>query len=459
MPIATFVTMRTVLFICFCLFASSAGAQQFKDVELLAHWDTADLPINGSLARYNEAWGFEVNGEEFAIMGSTMGAHIIHLPLNNAIYEVAFIPGIQQGDFVVHRDYAFYKGYIYTVGDQAPSGLQVIDVRGLPEHFEIVSETDDAFGTAHNIFCDDTSGLLYVCGPSGGNNLSILNAEPDPSNPAFIKHYPEIPYVHDCYVRNDTAFLNCGNDGLFVFDFADPHSPVALGDLPEYPDEGYNHAGWLSEDGQTYVFADETLGKKMKVCDVSDLSDIQVLATFNSGNPNDAIPHNLIWRDDIVYVSHYFDGLQIFDMSDPSNPERIAWYDTWEGDDVCCRGAWGIYSLFESERILISDRQSGLYVFRYNPNIDLSGTPEIRLSPNPGNGMMYLDLIEFDFRVADFEVYDMRGRLVATRSFVNEDNFSHWGLIDLSQMDDGMYLIKATINTEEHSVKYIKTSQ
>lgn len=456
---STFVTMRKILCLCLSLLTISGIGQQFKNIDLLGHWDTTGLPENGRDARYNEVWGFTVNGEEFGVIGSTMGTHIIHLPLNNAIYEAAFFPGGQDGEIVIHRDFAFYEGYLYTVCQQAPGILQVIDVRGLPDHAELILEDDTEFSVAHNIYCDETSGLLYVCGPSGDNNLSLMDASVDPANPQFIGHYPDIPYVHDCYVRNDTAYLNCANDGLFVFDFADPHSPVALGTLTEYEDQGYNHSGWLSEDGNTYVFADETVGMKMKVCDVSDLSDIQVLSVFNSGNPNDAIPHNLIWKNDTVYVSHYFDGLQIFDMTDPSNPERIAWYDTYLGDDVCCAGAWGIHSLLPSGRILISDRQSGFYVFGLNMNQDLSGTPEILMSPNPGDGMIYLNLIEFDFLEASFEVYDIEGRLVATRGFVNKGDLSHWGAIDIREQADGIYIVRGKINTVEYSAKYVKNTQ
>lgn len=451
--------MRNLLLLYAVLLASPAWCQQFKNVELLGHWDTTGLPENGREARYNEVWGFEVNGEEFGVIGSTMGTHIIHLPPNNTIYEVAFIPGIQQGEIVVHRDFAFYKGYLYTVGDQNPAGLQVIDVRGLPAHYDLVLEDTDMFTTAHNIFCDETTGRLFICGPNGGNHLSVLDASEDPSSPTLIDHYPQIPYVHDCFVRNDTAYLNCANDGLLIFDFADAQNVTALGDLPEYPDQGYNHAGWLSEDGQTYVFADETLGMKMKVCDVSDLTDIEVLATFNSGNPNDAIPHNLIWKEDIVYVSHYFDGLQIFDLSNPSDPKRIAWYDTYDGEDICCAGAWGIHALLPSGRILIADRQSGLYVFKHVPNQDLSGSPEIRVSPNPGDGNIYLDLIEFEFYKAEFEVFDSRGRLIATRTFINQGDLSHWGSIDLRNQEDGFYVVKALINGENYSLKYLKVSQ
>ena len=41
----------------------------------------------------------------------------------------------------------------------------------------------------------------------------------NPSNPTLIYTYNDVGHVHDAYVKNDTAFLNCGNDGLRIMDF------------------------------------------------------------------------------------------------------------------------------------------------------------------------------------------------------------------------------------------------
>ena len=53
--------------------------------------------------------------------------------------------------------------------------------------------------------------------------------------------------------------------------------------MPTYPDKGYNHSGWITPDGNYYVMADETWGMRMKMLDISDFSNIQVIALFGSG--------------------------------------------------------------------------------------------------------------------------------------------------------------------------------
>ena len=97
--------------------------------------------------------------------------------------------------------------------------------------------------------------------------------------------------------------------------------------------------------------------------------------------------HNLIIKDNYVYVSHYHDGLWIWDISNPSNPVVVGNYDTYLPDDHdSYRGAWGVYPLLPSGNILISDMQSGLFVLS-PPESENSNTVEfnneISIFPNP----------------------------------------------------------------------------
>ena len=62
---------------------------------------------------------------------------------------------------------------------------------------------------------------------------------------------------------------------------------------------------------------DENHGYDVKVLDVSDLSNIQVLSTFNSEVDTNSIAHNVIIKDNLIYIPYYHDGLRVFDMTDP----------------------------------------------------------------------------------------------------------------------------------------------
>jgi hypothetical protein len=178
----------------------------------------------------------------------------------------------------------------------------------------------------------------------------------------------------------------------------------------------------------------------MKLCNVSDLSDITITDFFDSGNST-FIAHNLIMRDQYIFVSHYFDGLQIFDWSDPENVRRVAWYDTSTGEDICCRGAWGVYPLLPSGRILISDRQRGLFVFEmFGEN---AGDFSIEVTPNPSSDYAEVNLMELGFywNQAEVQVHSADGRLVHSTSITNPGDYAHWVRLDVRDWSAGMYVV------------------
>ena len=111
--------------------------------------------------------------------------------------------------------------------------------------------------------------------------------------------------------------------------------------------------------------ADETFGKPVKVIDVRNPEVIEVLSTFSPrGEDTTSMPHNPYLLGRYAFVSYYMDGLQIYDIGDPRNPVRAGYYDTYPGPDVqTFAGAWGVYPYLPSRRILVSDMQTGLYVF------------------------------------------------------------------------------------------------
>lgn len=434
------------------VFSTQALHSQYSQgVRLLSVWDSEAPVLNGSMAKYNDVWAFEWGGEEYAVIGSTIGTHIVHLKANNANEEVGYIQGGASGNWIVHRDFDFHQGFLYSVCDQEPSWLQVIDCRNLPHSIELIENDNHYFTTAHNLYCDQATGKLYASG-SSGHAMSVMDVGTNPAQPTLLAHFDVLNYVHDCYVQNDTAYLHAAQQGFYIFDFSDPANPQALGSLEDYPEKGYNHSGWLSEDGQHYIFTDETPGMRMKMCDVSDFSDIQVLDLFWSYSDPQTMVHNVMIKDNLAYVSHYFDGLEIYDISDPEDVQRVAWYDTFRDENVSGRGAWGIHALLPSGKILISDRQTGLYVFQLEEDYFYPRGAEINIAGNPGDGMLVVSLAEFDFKEARFEVIDARGRLV--RSSGGPILQSKHIDIDLRQEAEGIYYIKVFVDGSLHQGRY-----
>lgn len=328
------------------------------NINLLFNWSDSTLPINSLGGSYTDVYGVAINGGEYAVIGSTMGAHIIDVTNPSQSYEAAFVPGAFQGSLVTHRDYFHMDNYLYAVCDQGSSTLQIIDLSNLPNSVTIIYDTDSLISTTHNIFIDTLNKKLYT---TSGKVFDIS----DPINPSFLFHMGF--FYHDLYVENDTGYFNCFSNGLQIYEMT-TNSPQYLGSLTSYPDQGTNHSGWKKD--SIYIMADENGGLSLKVIDVSDLNNLQVIALFNSGVlPSPAVPHNLIIRDNFVYVSYYCDGLQVFDISNPNNPIKVGYYDTYPS--IYCsgfKGNWGVDPQLPSGIILVSDVQSGLFILEFDYN-------------------------------------------------------------------------------------------
>ncbi|MBT3418174.1 MAG: choice-of-anchor B family protein, partial [Flavobacteriales bacterium] len=326
---------------------------------------------------------------------------------------------------VVHRDYHDYQGYLYIVCDEgwSTSTLQIVDISNLPTSVNVVYDSDSLFNTSHNIFIDTATAKLYACASNSAMDIYSLHI---PTLPNLIYSYTNVGHVHDAYVKNDTAFLNCGNDGFRIVDFhyldlAGGMAPTELASFTSYPDAGYNHSGWLSDDGTIYVMQDENHGYDVKILDVSDFNNITVLSTFNSGENAQSMAHNGIIKGDSLYLAYYHDGLRVFDISDPSNPIQVCNYDTYSPLSYnTYKGAWGVYPNLPSGNIIVSDMQTGLYIL--DCSIPVNSVENINqnlnIYPNPAK-----DYFNVNKKANRIEIYDISGRKITQQIVANNYKF------------------------------------
>lgn len=435
----TFTKMRWPIFLvmmCSLIVRAQEGSWH---VQQLGHWaDTLQQTwYHGSA--YNEIWGFVQDGQEYAVIGSADGTNILKINDDNSMNRVQFIAGREQS--AIHRDYHDFKGYLYEVCDEGPSTLRIFDLSYLPDSVHMIYDNNSLMVRSHNIFIDSSSALLYACGvaaQTGSVAMRVISLQ-DPTQPVFVYDYEFVDYVHDVFVRNDTAYMNAAFEGLRVADFSNPTMPMPLGSLEFYPDKGYNHSGWLSEDGKVYVMCDETETMRFKVLDVSDLSDIQVTSIAKPPSYDRTLPHNVMLKEGIAYFSYYNDGLQIYDVRKPSEPNRLAYYDTYPDDTISYHGAWGIYSFLPSGRLLISDRKYGCFLFGYDapPNLTQANFDYSLYPSLAQNGYTYFYKDHKGIPNYDLEIYDVKGSLI---EILHGD--TDYLRIDTKTYECGMYLFK-----------------
>lgn len=408
---------------------------------------------------YNEVWGFVQEGREYAVIGSTDGTHIFDVTDTTNIYMAEYIPGAVQGGMVVHRDYHDFNGYLYIVCDEGPSTLQIADLTHLPDSAPVVYDSNALFSRSHNIFIDSTNAIMYVCGGNNRLNLYDLSTPEAPqllmNCSAELPFWNSIGYIHDIYVEDGIAYCNAETRGLFIVDFTDLLNVTVLGSLTQYPDQGYNHSGWLHPSQNIYAMADETHGMDIKILDVSDKSDIKVVSQINSGVDPNSIAHNLIFDGDYLYISYYYDGLYVYDVTDPSNPKVVDVYDTSTLPHATrYEGCWGVYPFLPSGLIVVSDMQNGLYLFdKKDIATSIQNNPKHLVEPvafpNPFQEKLSISISQ---EHGSFSLRSFSGSIIAEGELNTGEN-----TISLSEtLPQGIYLLEVMTEDGKLAKKLIK---
>lgn len=427
--------MKFLTFV-FCLIIFQSFTQEVKNIILLDKWFSDTLLTNSSQVRFSGCWAFEQAGKEYGILGSTEGAHFFELTEANTFKFIDFVPGRFFSSQAINREYKHFKNYVYAVCDDGPSSLQIIDVSFLPDSVHLVADLrNNLFGKTHNLFVDSLNELLYLCQVTPLINdiettmvpLRVFSLD-NPINPTLLWQSPEeIQDVHDIYVRDNLAILNCGYDGIRVYDFSNPTNPIYLNNLQVYQQQGYNHQGWLCPDGETYIFADETPGTLVKKAKLKSDYSIDIESFFGRPNtPYNKTAHNIHCTDDFAFIAYYNDGLRIYDIR-INPPREVAAYDTYIDNELTNNysmwGAWGIHALLPSGRILVSDRNSGYYMFDFDRNFFLNqAANEVQIYPNPvEENQQFTIRMPYDkSNEFSFELFDLNGKKIISNSILNQ---------------------------------------
>ncbi len=368
-----------------------------SDVDLLAF-----LPIKsiggGRGINLNDIWGWTdpESGREYAIVGRTDGAAFVDISDASNPRYLGSLPKTEASPTSSWRDMKVYKDHVFIVADGAQAhGMQIFDLRRLRTVTSPETFTEDAhydrIHSAHNIVIDTTSGIAFAVGASSGGEtcggaLHMIDIR-TPTSPTFLGCFADpatgrqrTGYTHDAqcvlYAGPDADYagrhicFNSSETALGIADVTDPTAPRAISNAA-YPNVGYAHQGWLTED-QRYFYMNDELdemagsvpGTRTLIWDLNDLDDPVLLKEHVS--PVTSIDHNLYVRGNTMYQSNYTSGLRIFDISDPANPVPTGFFDTMPvGEDTpTFAGSWSNYPYFKSGTIAVSSIGEGLFLLK-----------------------------------------------------------------------------------------------
>ena len=450
--------MKGLTIILFSILCLNVSGQEFQNMTLLGNWDDNSLPSNNFADfQYNDIWGYtDAQGREYAILGNE--TWVIFLDVTNPLNPIEK-DRVAPGGTSLWRDFKTYGNYAYGTMEHG-EGLVIFNLTDIANGHVTFTSNQNHFTSAHNLFIDE-HGKIYVCGANSG--LIVFDAAANPANPPFLAHVDLSPwggYTHDLFVQNNKAYCSSGGDGLFIYDLSNLNSPALLGSITNYPEQGYNHNVWVTADEQYMVWTDETFGTSVKLADISDLSDINVTDLFKSvleaPLATNSIAHNAFIRDNFVIVSYYDDGVQIFDMTDPSNVQQVAWYDTYTDNTgfYAQRGCWGVYPFFESGNIIASDGKYGLHVMSSSVlNVGIGGVQELAVDVYPtqlfSNQSLNISLNGVSESTVQIRIINSIGQLVANQRHDTVAQIS----IPIPQLSSGIYIVQVELENQVKKVK------
>lgn len=467
--------MKKILYFFISVFSTYVSAQTYSSQNIslisLINPNTGTVGVGTDGRRYSGCWGWKhpLNNKEYAIVGSSIGTYFIDVSNPSTPSVSAFVSGRQNNTY---REIKTYQNYCYVASDDAsPNTFQIIDMTQLPATVTVVYNGTSYFERGHTIWIDN--GNMYIGAATysaGGAAFSSLNiySLATPSAPVLMRRldqdFPLVTYVHDMFVRNDTIFASCGNQGLYIFKWiSSTLSFVQLGSYTGYPFAGYNHSSYITDDGKKLVFCDESpTALPIKLVDVQNLANIQPLTTFKPHA--NTTPHNpYVIGNNLAVVSCYQDGINIYNISNPNNVFLAGYFDTYpQGgfntgnyNSADYRGNWGAYPYLPSGIIIATDMQNGVFIL--DPSVanvtgvksNINSKTNLMFYPNPAS-----DKISINYNSSNSSLVQIKntmGQLIFEKMF----NGSIHEYIDVNNFANGTYIISVYEKDQTSTKKLI----
>jgi hypothetical protein len=204
--------------------------------------------------------------------------------------------------------------------------------------------------------------------------------------PGFENEPVAIAGYHDFYVAYDPAtrqdkFYGAGAGGYYIYDVTHTDGIKLLTSITGMAGVGWGHTITPTPDGAFAVTETEYQWAPLRIFDLRPglTGKVQAITSPVSvwnADWND-LSHNHEMRWPLVFVSAYEDGLQIFNIQDPTHPRTVGWYYTcdcphatgfgglpeWTGRSIF-NGAFGIMVRNTDGLIMITDSNTGAWFFK-----------------------------------------------------------------------------------------------
>jgi hypothetical protein len=243
---------------------------------------------------------------------------------------------------------------------------------------DVVDVTDAAHPTlvtqiaeeAHTLAVESRDEKLYAYFGNYNARTPIYDIS-DPAQPMKLGTFvTEGSLVHDLSLENGIAYLNAWNGGLYVVDYTNPETPVQLGRWATTTAQS-SHSSWPMRVGNRHIalHGDENYNAHLDVVDVDPASST-FMRSIGSYKTRDFVSiHNVMAVGSKAYFTYYQDGVRVLDMSNPTTPKLVGYFNTWDPQadyttSQFFEGAVGLDVDPERKLIFVADSPRGLLILR-----------------------------------------------------------------------------------------------
>lgn len=376
------------------LASSAHAADQTFNVTLIGQADPLRPNVfpNPSQRIYGDIWvdgnyaymGSDVNGGGVSIFDISVPSNptFIRNPLNpTGSITMPTYAGNQMEDMEVYNGIGYFGSDVST---STGNGVDIVDLTD-PTNPVMISRINSAIGGHNKVHTlSYHEGFLYTS-DNATDTIKVFDVS-DPGAPQFKwtidLGLPSGPASHEVYVQNGRMYVASKENGnsnfssgtTAIYDVSNV-ATSAPSRMKLFATGAGSHTAMPSADGNLLVISQERANGDVVIYDVSMIDQANdpdaptLLSTLNrtSLGIEAHSPHHPHFHGDMLMLSWYEAGLQIFNIADPTNPILTGSYDTYAGTSTSYNGNWGNFVQLNAEGILqnvfISDRSKGLMVF------------------------------------------------------------------------------------------------
>lgn len=251
-------------------------------------------------------------------------------------------------------------------------GVHIVNLSD-PTHPTLITRITSAIGGFDNVhdLTYDGNGHLYVPDYCNSDSVQVWNVS-TPASPRLqmTLQGTDSLCVHDVTFKNNRLYMSGWSGTIDIWDVTniDTQLPTRLG---SFTCGVHSQDVSVTDDGN-YLFCPREAHRPVqpgpgdvRVFNISDPAHVTMVAdlTEQSLGIRASSPSTSKIMGNLLFVAWYQNGVAIFDITDPTHPVFVGNYDTWPGAVLPNGdGNWGVWPYLGLDKLIISDRTTGLYV-------------------------------------------------------------------------------------------------